>query len=151
EHLKKQSFDPVDLEPMSDEPDEWQLVAVGVSRNCEMYTDASDDKDGANPCRDAKIFAEFATLVCFCSEPVVFAIELESEPEGDQVVLLQKGLREALNTAAQRMKEKNIKKMMVYYGGHGESIDAKRTVSLELGLVLEDEVVRAVELADLEC
>ena len=138
---------------MSDEPDEsdeWQLVAVGVSTKGEMYTDASDDEDGANPCRDAKIFAEFTKLICFCSEPVVFAIELESEPEGDQVVLLQNGLREALNAAAQRMKENNIKKMMVYYGGHGESIDAKRTVSCMLGLVLEDEVVCAVELAELE-
>ncbi|CAJ1439307.1 unnamed protein product [Effrenium voratum] len=141
---------------MSDEPDEpdesdeWQVVVVGVCRKGEMYTDASDDEDGAHPCRDAKNFAEFTKLICFCSEPVVFAIELESKPEGDQVVLLQKGLREALNTAAQRMKEKNIKKMIVYYGGHGGSIDAERTQSLELGLVLEDEVVRAVELANLE-
>ncbi|CAJ1384397.1 unnamed protein product [Effrenium voratum] len=151
EQLKEQSFDPVDSEPMSnesDESDEWQLVVVGVSRKGEMYTDASDDEYGPNSCRDCQILAECVALMGICSEPVVFAKELESQPEGD--ACLQMELREKLTIATTRMKQKNIKKMMVYYGGHGESIDEDRTVSCELGLVLEDEVVRAVEMAMLE-
>ncbi|CAJ1384403.1 unnamed protein product [Effrenium voratum] len=154
---------------MSDGPDEsgeWQVVTIGVSRKGEMYTNAPDDEYGANPCRDAKIFAEFTKLICFCSEPVVFAEELKSKPEGDasafeepeddyfehidEIMPLQMDLREKLAAGATRMKENNIKNMMVYYAGHGESINKERTASCELKLVLEDEVVRAVEKAKLE-
>ena len=134
----------------SDESDEWQLVVVGVSRKGEMYTNAPDDEDGANSCRDSQILAECAALMGICSEPVVFAKKLESEPEGDACLQMQMELREKLTAATTRMKQNNIKKMMVYYGGHGESIDEDRTVSCMLGLVLEDEVVRAVEMAMLE-
>ncbi|CAJ1328255.1 unnamed protein product [Effrenium voratum] len=128
---------------MSEKSDAWQLVVVGVSDQ-----DDIDHGNSPNPCRDAKTLAEFARCMGFCSEPVVFA---ERSPVDEDAQLnLQIGLTEKLTEAAKKMRDNNIKKLMVYYAGHGESVDESRTVSVDLDLVLEEAVVSAVEENELQ-
>ena len=143
---------------MSEKSDAWQLVVVGVSdqfvadeRDLDQDDIEQDDLDrddtehdnSPNPCRDAKMLAKSAMLLGLCSEPVVFAKRSPMD-EHDQLEL-QTALIEKLTKAAKKMKEKNINKMMVYYADHG-----RRTVSVDLDLLLEEAVVSAVEENELQ-
>ncbi|CAJ1444094.1 unnamed protein product, partial [Effrenium voratum] len=143
---------------MSEKSDAWQLVVVGVSdqfvadeRDLDQDDIEQDDLDrddtehdnSPNPCRDAKMLAKSAMLLGLCSEPVVFAKRSPMD-EHDQLEL-QTALIEKLPKAAKKMKEKNINKMMVYYADHG-----RRTVSVDLDLLLQEAVVSAVEENELK-
>ncbi|CAJ1384398.1 unnamed protein product [Effrenium voratum] len=143
--------------------DEWQFLGVDMlgidkldsDRDAEILADSDSDAEIlADSDSDVKIFEKHSTLSGLCSEPLVFVKphqRKQNQRKPDFVkIILRFAVDDAINATAQKAKEKTIKKLMIYYKGHGASIDQDHTVCLDAALVLEDAVVRAVERHKLE-
>ena len=121
--------------------DEWQLVVVGAW-----------DNEAPLAKENAELLAAFARKTGFCSNPVEFIGYVGEEVEKEERNKLKQDLIDGLAKAARQMKECTISKLMVYFAGHGISDFHQKyvTISPELGIMLEGEVMRAVEHEKLE-
>ncbi|CAJ1395071.1 unnamed protein product [Effrenium voratum] len=59
-------------------------------------------------------------------------------------------LRTKIQEAVTQMERFKTKKLLVYYGGHDQALSEMQTVIRDRGFVLEDEIMRAVELRGLQ-
>ncbi|CAJ1447749.1 unnamed protein product [Effrenium voratum] len=119
-------------------PRSWQTAIV----------DAEIMADGDS---EVKNLAEEFWRRGLCSEPPSVLVRRQKrKPDCHAKVNGRFALFDALNAEAQKMKENNLKKLMIYYKGHGASTVQEYTVCPDAALVLEDQVVDAVERHKLE-
>ena len=145
----------VDLEPMKGK---WQQLLVDISdidkkdRDAEIPADSDSDAEiMADGDSEVKIMADGFWRTGLCSEPPSVLVRRQKrKPDCHAKINLRFALFDALNAEAQKMKENNLKKLMIYYKGHGASTVQEYTVCPDAALVLEDQVVDAVEEHGLE-